>query len=162
MVDRYLLLLGSNVDRERSMARAAQALDKRFEVLARSGVVDGPAVGDPDDPPFLNRALLVRSALSPAEMRRALHEIETAIGRVRTTDRNAPRTIDIDVLLALDAEGAVLPDPPVHRDLARHHHAAIPAAAVAGDVLLPDGRTLAEAAAALGPPPGGFRFLDPA
>jgi 2-amino-4-hydroxy-6-hydroxymethyldihydropteridine diphosphokinase len=155
--DRYLLLLGSNVDREDNLARATEILETRFAVLARSRAFESAAVGDPCGPPFLNRALLVRSALPPREMRDALHAVEHCLGRLRTLDRNAPRTIDVDVLLALDAAGAVLPEPGLHRDLLRHHHAAIPAAEIAGAVALPGGRTLAAAAAALGPPPAGFR-----
>jgi 2-amino-4-hydroxy-6-hydroxymethyldihydropteridine diphosphokinase len=157
--DRYLLLLGSNIEREANLDRAEGMLAGRFAVLARSRTFEGPAVGDPNGPPFHNRALLVRSALPPREMRDALHSVEHALGRLRTLDRNAPRTIDVDILLALDAAGAVLPAPPPHGDLLRHHHAALPAAEIAGDALLPGGTTLAAAAAALGPPPPGFRIV---
>jgi 2-amino-4-hydroxy-6-hydroxymethyldihydropteridine diphosphokinase len=157
--DRYLLLLGSNVEREGNLARALRLLEARFPVLARSRVCESEAVGDPTGPPFHNRALLVRSGLSPAEMRALLRSLEDSLGRVRTADRNAPRTVDIDLLCALDAAGAVLPDPPIHKDLRRHHYAAVPAAEIAGDVLLPGGTTVAAAAAALGPVPPGFRVL---
>jgi len=157
--DRYLLLLGSNVDRERNVDRAEALLGERFPVLARSRTCESPAVGDPEGPPFSNRALLVRADLPPGEMRTVIHGLERSLGRVRTPDRNAPRTIDIDVLLALDAAGAPLREPALHRDLLRHHHAALPAAEIAGGTVLPDGRTLAAAAAALGPPPPGFRVL---
>lgn len=157
--DRYLLLLGSNVEREESLGRAVDLLGKRFPVLARSPIYAGPAVGDPGGPPFHNQALLVRCALAPGALRQELRGVEESLGRRRTKDRNAPRTIDIDILLALDAAGAVLPEPPLHGDLLRHHHAALPAAEVAGDAVLPGGRTLAAAAAALGPPPPGLRAL---
>lgn len=157
--DRYLLLLGTNVDREANLARAEALLARRFPVLARSRVYEGPAVGDPAGPSFLNRALVVRAALGPGALRAELRAAEGALGRRRTKDRNAPRTIDIDILLALDAAGEVLPEPPLHEDLLRHHHAALPAAEVAGDAVLPGGGTLAAAATALGPPPTGFRPL---
>ena len=157
--DRWLLLLGSNVGREENLARAERLIAERFEVLARSAVVESAAVGDPGGPPFLNRALLVRARLDAAAMVAAIRGIESALGRVRGPDRNAPRTIDVDVLLALDAAGAALPEPPPHRDLRRHHHAAIPAAEVAGEVRLADGTTVAAAAAALGTPPAGFRKI---
>lgn len=159
---RYLLLLGSNVEREANLARGEAMLERKFEVLARSRAFESEAVGDPEGPPFLNRAVLVRSALDPRALRRALQAAESALGRVRTPDRHAPRTIDVDLLLGLDESGAVLPEPAPHRDLARHHHAAIPAAEIAGDAALPGGRTLAEVAASLGPPPRGFRAVtDP-
>jgi 2-amino-4-hydroxy-6-hydroxymethyldihydropteridine diphosphokinase len=157
--DRYLLLLGSNVEPAANIERADGLLALRYPVLDRSRTYEGPAVGHPSDPPFLNRALLVRCALAPAALREALRDLEESLGRRRTRDRNAPRTIDIDVLLALDADGAVLADPPLHRDLLRHHHATLPAADVAPGLVLPGGSTLAAAAAALGPPPPGFRPL---
>lgn len=160
--DRYLLLLGSNIDREENLDRAVRILESRFAVLARSRIAESAAVGDPAGPVFFNQAMIVRSDLAPREMRLLLHGIETSLGRLRTVDRNSPRTIDIDVLFALDAAGAVLPEPPPHGDLRRHHYAAIPAAELAGTVVLPGGATLARAAAALGPPPAGFRTLDPA
>lgn len=157
--DRYLLLLGSNIEREGNLGRAVQILESRFAILARSRICESDAVGDPTGPPFFNRALLVRSSLAPRAMRAELHAIEHSLGRLRTLDRHSPRTIDIDILLALDAEGALLPDPPLHKDLARHHHAAVPAAEILGTLPLPGGTTLAAAAEALGPPPKGFRVL---
>jgi len=157
--DRYLLLLGSNIEREENLERAVQVLESRFPVLALSRVCESDAVGDPTGPPFFNRALLVRSSLAPEILRGGLHAVEHSLGRMRTMDRNSPRTIDIDILLALDAAGRLLPAPPLHRDLLRHHYAAVPAAELLGDLALPGGTTLAAAAAALGPPPRGFRVL---
>ena len=60
---RYVLLLGSNVEREANLARAEAALDRDLEVLARSRVHESEAVGDPGGPRFFNRAMLVRSGL---------------------------------------------------------------------------------------------------
>lgn len=157
--DRYLLLLGSNIEREENLDRAVQILESRFTVLARSRICESDAVGDPTGPAFFNRAILIRAGLAPRALHADLHAVEHCLGRLRTTDRHSPRTIDIDILGALDAAGALLPDPPLHRDVRRHHYAAVPAAEIAGDLLLPDGTTLAASAAALGPPPKGFRVL---
>ena len=157
--DRYLLLLGSNIEREENLDRAVQMLESRFVVLARSRICESDAVGDPTGPAFYNRALVVRADLAPREMHSHLHAIEHCLGRLRTMDRHSPRTIDIDILCALDAAGALLPDPPLHKDVRRHHYAAVPAAEIAGDLVLPEGTTLAAAAAALGPVPKGFRVL---
>lgn len=156
----YLLLLGSNVERDSHLARAEEALRREFEVRAASRTRESEAVGDPSAPPFLNRALLVRSGLALRALQERLRGLESRLGRVRTADRNAPRTIDIDILLALDGAGAILPEPPLHRDLLRHHYAAVPAAEIAGAAVLPGGATLAAAAAKLGPPPRGFRVME--
>ena len=156
---RWLLLVGTNIDRERNLARAEQALAARFETLARSRVFESEAVGDPGGPPFFNRAVLVRAALATAALRAALREIESSLGRVRSADRNAPRTVDLDLLLALDDAGDALPEPPPHRDLASRHYAALPAAEIAGAARLPSGGTLAALASSLGAPPPGFRAV---
>jgi 2-amino-4-hydroxy-6-hydroxymethyldihydropteridine diphosphokinase len=160
MHDRWLLLLGTNVEREANLERAVQMLDRRFGILARSRVYESAAVGDPDGPPFFNQAVWLRARCTPREMRDVLHGVEACLGRVRTLDRNAPRTMDLDVLLATDAAGTVLADPAPDGDLRRYHHAALPAAEIAGGCPVDaNGTTLAAAAAALGPPPEGFRVL---
>jgi 2-amino-4-hydroxy-6-hydroxymethyldihydropteridine diphosphokinase len=161
MPDRWLLLLGSNIEREENLERAVAMLEHRFAVLARSRVYESEAVGDPGGPPFLNQALWVRARCTPREMRDALHSMEASLGRMRTLDRDAPRTMDIDVLLATGPDGEVRADPPPDPDLRRFHHAALPAAEIAGDLSLDgNGTTVAAAAAALGPPPAGFRVQD--
>lgn len=53
--------------------------------------------------PFLNTVLLVDTRLAPVELGQALNAIETALGRIRPAVRNAPRTIDIDLLYLGDS-----------------------------------------------------------
>ena len=47
---------------------------------------------------YLNAVLLVRTTLGVEEWSRRLHALEDELFRVRTGERNAPRTIDIDLL----------------------------------------------------------------
>ena len=49
---------------------------------------------------FLNAVLIVESDRTPADLHRALADIENELGRVRNEDRFAPRAIDIDILFA--------------------------------------------------------------
>lgn len=49
---------------------------------------------------FLNSAMIVEGQLTPEDLSGCLHDIEAEMGRVRTADRNAPRTIDIDIIYA--------------------------------------------------------------
>lgn len=52
---------------------------------------------DPTDPPFLNGVALVETALEPEALMAALAGLEAAMGRVRSV-RNAPRTLDLDLI----------------------------------------------------------------
>jgi len=68
-----------------------------------------PAWPDPSDPSFVNAVARVETGLSPAELMELLAEIENRFGRVRSA-RNAPRTLDLDLL---DYHGRVSDGPPV-------------------------------------------------
>lgn len=64
---------------------------------------------------YLNAVLLVRTTLGVEEWSRRLHALEDELFRVRTGERNAPRTIDIDLLtygdLQMDRPDLRLPHP---------------------------------------------------
>ena len=52
------------------------------------------------DLPFLNSVMIVETALELNVLSDVLHDIEAQMGRVRSSDKNAPRPIDIDVIYA--------------------------------------------------------------
>ncbi|MFT5498981.1 MAG: 2-amino-4-hydroxy-6-hydroxymethyldihydropteridine diphosphokinase, partial [Kiritimatiellia bacterium] len=64
---------------------------------------------------FVNGVLIIESPRSADEWLELLNLIETAMGRVRTGDKNAPRPIDIDILYAgdqcIDSGGLLVPHP---------------------------------------------------
>ncbi|MGE3507278.1 MAG: 2-amino-4-hydroxy-6-hydroxymethyldihydropteridine diphosphokinase [Vicinamibacterales bacterium] len=94
------IALGSNVgDRESHLAFAHAQLSARLDGCQLSSVIETAPVDVPGDPlPFLNAALTGLTDLSPAELLTLLHEIEQARGRDRPF-RNAPRTLDLDLIL---------------------------------------------------------------
>lgn len=139
-----LLSLGANIEPEANLVAAVRLLRGAGRVLAVSAVYETEPVGAPDQPHFLNAAVMLETALGLAAFKRdVIGAIERQLGRVRDPrDRNAPRTIDIDVALweGGDAEAAPAPDP----DIARWAHVAVPLADIApGRYLEGDGRTLA-------------------
>jgi 2-amino-4-hydroxy-6-hydroxymethyldihydropteridine diphosphokinase len=79
--------------------RAILTLDdtRALTLLARSDVREGPGVGTRPGAWFANAAVLVETSLFPRDLLRLLHAAERRAGRVRGA-RNAPRTLDLDVL----------------------------------------------------------------
>jgi 2-amino-4-hydroxy-6-hydroxymethyldihydropteridine diphosphokinase len=128
------------------------------EVTAVSPVYETKPVGKVDQPSFLNAAVLIETDLDPHTLKvSVLRQIEKELGRVRTQDKNAPRTIDLDVVLfgcqILDLSGRHIPNP----ELLKYAHLAKPIADIAPNWHHPeDGRTLAEIAASL--PEGDIRL----
>ena len=59
-----------------------------------------PAISNPGDPSYFNAAVILETELSPAELKQqVLQPLELLLGRVRTSDPNAPRTINVDISL---------------------------------------------------------------
>lgn len=119
----------------------------RIAVKLISPIYETAPVGRPDQPPYYNAAVLIETDLPPGELRDALRRIEQALGRVRTTDRFAPRTIDLDIALfgdeVIDLDGSRIPDP----DITRFPHIALPLADIAPHWIHPEvGRTLSHIA----------------
>ncbi|MEJ2217499.1 MAG: 2-amino-4-hydroxy-6-hydroxymethyldihydropteridine diphosphokinase [Gemmatimonadota bacterium] len=107
--------LGSNLgDRDANLARALELLDERVGIDAVSSVYESEPVGYTAQPEFLNLVVRVRTAVAPRELLRTLQEVEHALGRERHF-RNAPRVIDIDLLLydqqILNEPGLTVPHP---------------------------------------------------
>lgn len=96
---RVVLGMGANLgDREAGLRAALRALPPEVRILGISSVFRSDPVGLEDQPEFWNMVVSGESTLEPHALLERVHAIETALGR-RRTFRNAPRTLDIDVLL---------------------------------------------------------------
>ena len=93
------LSLGSNIKAEINLPNAMLILRKVGDIKAVSNVWESHAVGS-EGPNFLNACVLFLSHLQPAELKeQIIRPIEAELGRIRHADKNAPRTIDIDIVL---------------------------------------------------------------
>lgn len=82
-----------------SWAFAALADMPLTQVLARSGLYQSEAIDcEPGAPPFVNAVACLSTGLNAPQLLAALQQLEQAAGRQRPY-RNAPRTLDLDLLL---------------------------------------------------------------
>jgi len=113
------LALGSNLgDREGHLEGGLASLRARgVETLAHSAIYETEPVGGPPQGPYLNLVALVRTDLAPDALLLSALEAEREAGRVRTV-RDAPRTLDVDILFYGDlvqrTPSLVLPHPRLH------------------------------------------------
>ncbi len=129
-----IISLGSSIEKERHLPEAIRLLrrHRQIEVMNVSRLYESaPVGGPPDAPDFFNAAVVARTDLSPSELRDELRHIEDVLGRKRTEDKNAPRTIDLDIAYYGDVveefDDWELPDP----DAATVAHVVVPIADVA-------------------------------
>lgn len=149
---RVFLSLGSNIEPEKNLPAAVRELQRYGKVLAVSQVWQSAPVGYAEQADFLNAAVLLETLLSAAELRNvAIPEIEAKLHRVRDpNNKNAPRTIDLDISLygreVIEVVGRRIPDP----DILSRVFVAVPLAELDPEYVHPEtGTTLCEVAAGL-------------
>lgn len=100
------LSLGSNLDQRLENLREATRRIAHLpgtRVVAKAPIYETEPVDvKPEYRPldYLNTVIIIDTTLEVQALSDAIHKIEADMGRVRTEDRNAPRTIDIDILYA--------------------------------------------------------------
>ena len=147
-----IIALGSNLEQPVSQlqnALAALAAHPQVQVLAASSFYRTVPVGYADQPD-INAVALLSTDLPAAELLALLHQTEAAAGRVRSF-RNAPRTLDLDLIdyagQTIDSPALQLPHPRAHQ----RGFVMIPLAEIAPRHILPgQTATTAELAATLG------------
>lgn len=134
--------LGSNIEPLANLRHAALALSQpglagETQLQALSRVWASPPLGG-QGPQFLNAAARLHTQLSAEALKHTLRSLEAAQGRVRTDDRNAPRTLDLDLLLY---DGQVL-----DADIWQAAHIAAPLSELEPGLQHASGESLAQAA----------------
>lgn len=117
MHDVYIAVGSNQGNKELNISSALKLLDvdPNIEVISISTLIETVPVGGPDGQDnFLNGVFKIKTSYEPDELLQYLNFIENKLGRVRTV-RNAPRTVDLDILLfdelILETEKLTIPHP---------------------------------------------------
>ncbi len=115
------IALGSNLgDRARylSDALATLAASEGVELQSVSHIYETDPIGPPPQGPYYNAAAKILTTLPPRDLLALLHRIEAGSGRERSSARNEPRVLDLDLLffgdLCSDTPELILPHPRLH------------------------------------------------
>lgn len=176
--------VGSNIRPEENVGGALRALSESkvisvvgISTFYRTAPLPDPtdSASDPNrdilqaDPDFLNGVIEVRTFLGPSGLLALLGEIEKDMGRKRPSNKYAPRTLDLDLLLfgelengsmgtvwhAIGQDGAL-----AHRDIERRAFVAHPLLELAPDLNLPPHGVPLRAFAMTFDTPGGRPEVD--
>lgn len=132
-----MVALGANLsNREQSIQAAVQALTGHSEILShQASRLYRTKPIEAQGPDFCNAVLGISTTLGPRDLLGLLLRIEKDLGRTRST-RNAPRTIDLDLIaldnITLSCPELTLPHPRAHQ----RAFVLIPLCEIAGAVML--------------------------
>jgi 2-amino-4-hydroxy-6-hydroxymethyldihydropteridine diphosphokinase len=114
-----VLGLGGNLgDVRANLDRAVELLcaDGQAKLRVQSSDFRTPPWGVEDQPAFINRCIILETALAPRALLERALAVEQALGRKRAQERRwGPRAIDIDLVnyddVVVEEPGLVLPHP---------------------------------------------------
>jgi 2-amino-4-hydroxy-6-hydroxymethyldihydropteridine diphosphokinase len=119
-VDCYIALGANLGDPIAQVLRAVEELARlpATRLHGRSSLYRSRPVGGPDQPDYVNAVAHLSTRLAPRELLRHCLAIEARHGRQRE-GKNAPRTLDLDLLLydglVMHEPGLTLPHPRMHQ-----------------------------------------------
>lgn len=130
---RVYLSLGSNIDQQRYLRAALDALQEKFGELIISPVYESEAVGFDGDH-FYNFVVGIDTTMPVGELSNDLRGIEERNDRTRTGSKFSSRTLDIDIL-TYGEECGVIDGIELPRDeILKYAFVLLPLSDIAGDV----------------------------
>ena len=137
MVQAFLGIGGNLGYRQSNLRTVVRHLRQRVNVTAVSSLYETEPVGFKNQPKFLNAVVAVEcDSEEPDDLHQLILEIEADLGRKRTFT-NAPRTVDIDLLLfgeaQFDSDTLTVPHPRMHQ----RAFVMVPLSEIAADVSHP-------------------------
>jgi len=135
---KVFISVGSNIDPEANVPEALKRLSREITILRISAFHRTEPLNRPEQDPFLNGVVEAETSLDPRDLKfSVLRKIEAELGRERSEDRYAARTIDLDILLCgdlvIDEPDLKIPDP----EIAERPFLAIPLHELDPDLVLP-------------------------
>ena len=98
-LNEYIIGVGSNIEPEKNVELAREEISKIATILKESDFIFTKPLLYTDQPDFLNGAFLIETNLNEIELKKELNYIELRLGRIRLENKNAPRTIDLDIIV---------------------------------------------------------------
>jgi 2-amino-4-hydroxy-6-hydroxymethyldihydropteridine diphosphokinase len=135
---RAFIGVGSNINPAENVRNAIQLLSKKVNILGISTVYQTQPEEGLKQPQYYNCVVEIETNLSAEELKyKVLRKIEKDLGRKRSRDKYASRTIDLDLILyndlVLKNDDFILPDP----QIASRPYLAIPLCELNPELALP-------------------------
>ena len=91
--------VGSNIDSENNIKEAKKAVGLTHNLIKTSSFIETEPIGCKNQNNFLNGAFLIETEMNVSNLKSWLKNLERILGRVKSGNKNGPRTIDLDIIV---------------------------------------------------------------
>lgn len=91
--------VGSNINPHQNIDAAKELISGKFKLISISSFVITEPIGFKEQDDFLNGAFLIQTGLDLEGLNDVLKKIEIDMGRVKTSNKEGPRIIDLDIII---------------------------------------------------------------
>ena len=98
-MNEVIIGLGSNIQPDENIRKAKFILYTHFTVTAVSKFVTTNPIGSFTKNKYINGCLVIKTSDEIHKIKDQLKKIEKELGREKTRDKFAPRTIDLDIIV---------------------------------------------------------------
>jgi 2-amino-4-hydroxy-6-hydroxymethyldihydropteridine diphosphokinase len=98
-VNKAIIGVGSNIKPVENIEKAKEIFKNEQSLITESKFVETEPEGYKQQPHYINGAFYIKTNLDIESLGNYLKEIEKRLGRIRTENKNAPRTIDLDIVI---------------------------------------------------------------
>jgi len=94
-----VISVGSNINSHFNIKIAEEIISRELNLIRSSTLIETEPIGFKDQNNFHNGAFLIETELDLKEFNAYLKKIETEMGRVKTSNKQGPRIIDLDIIV---------------------------------------------------------------
>ncbi|MFC1569350.1 2-amino-4-hydroxy-6-hydroxymethyldihydropteridine diphosphokinase [bacterium] len=94
-----IISIGSNIKPQKYIQKALDIIRNSHQFLAESQFVKTKPIGFHNQDDFINGAIKIDTDMSFKELTLWLKNVEKKLNRIRTQNKNGPRTIDLDIVV---------------------------------------------------------------
>jgi len=91
--------VGSNINPHENVQRAKELISEKHAIIKTSRFIKTKPIGYKNQDDFLNGGWLIETNLNQILFKQFLNDIEDKLDRIRTNNKNGPRTIDLDIVI---------------------------------------------------------------